>query len=108
MSKKYIVLERFADLQDGKRIYDAGETFPRVGLEVSEDRLVELAGGSNNAQRPLIKEVTTHEAKAEIKAETSVTEVQEKEEVKPAPKQEKVVRPTASKPKARKASKKNA
>lgn len=50
----YKVLTRFADLQDGKRIYEAGETFPRLGLHVSEERLAELAGSDNRIGHPLI------------------------------------------------------
>lgn len=50
----YRALVRFADLQDGKRIYEAGETFPRLGLHVSEERLTELAGSDNRAGHPLI------------------------------------------------------
>ena len=61
---KYIVTERFADLQDDRHIYNAGDTFPRVGLSVSEERLVELSSSKNRLKRPLLKEVTTNEAKA--------------------------------------------
>lgn len=50
----YKVLTRFADLQDGKRIYEAGERFPRPGFSVSEERLTELAGSDNRAGHPLI------------------------------------------------------
>ena len=50
----YRALVRFADLQDGKRIYEAGDTFPRPGFSVSEKRLTELAGSDNRAGHPLI------------------------------------------------------
>lgn len=50
----YKALIRFADLQDGGRIYEAGETFPRLGLSVSEERLAELAGRDNRMGYPLI------------------------------------------------------
>lgn len=50
----YKVLIRFADLQDGGRIYEAGERFPRLGLHVSEERLAELAGSDNRTGHPLI------------------------------------------------------
>lgn len=61
---KYIVLERFADMQDGNRIYDAGAEYPRVGISVSNDRLVALSTTSNGAGKPLIKEIVTNEAEA--------------------------------------------
>ena len=48
-------IERFADLQDGKYIYDAGDDYPRKGLEVTEERLAELAGYNNKQRRPLIE-----------------------------------------------------
>ena len=56
----YIVLMRFADLQDGNRIYEAGENYPRPGFVVSDERLAELAGSDNRAGRPLIVYVDEH------------------------------------------------
>lgn len=53
----YTVLTRFADLQDGNRIYEAGDEYPRPGLSVSAERLAELAGSDNRMGRPLIKAV---------------------------------------------------
>lgn len=44
----------FADLQDGKHFYRAGDTFPREGLTVSAARLDELSGSDNRAGKPLI------------------------------------------------------
>lgn len=49
------VIERFADLQDGNHIYNAGDMFPREGLEVTEERIAELAGYNNKQHRPLIE-----------------------------------------------------
>lgn len=53
----YIVLTRFADLQDGNRIYEAGDTYPRPGFDVSPERLAELAGSDNRMGEPLIVDV---------------------------------------------------
>ena len=53
----YTVLTRFADLQDGNRIYEAGDQYPRPGLSVSDERLAELAGSDNRMGRSLIKAV---------------------------------------------------
>jgi hypothetical protein len=50
----YIVLTRFADLQDGNRIYEAGDEYPRPGFDVTPERLAELAGSDNRVGRPLI------------------------------------------------------
>ena len=54
---KYEVVKTFADLQDGRYLYNVGDTFPHDGAEVSEDRLKELSGSSNKLGTPLIKEV---------------------------------------------------
>lgn len=53
----YVVLTRFADLTDGKRIYEAGDVFPRPGLDVTPERLCELAGSDNRMGKPLIVDV---------------------------------------------------
>lgn len=50
----YKALVRFADLKDGKRIYEAGEEYPRPGFVVTPERLNELAGSDNRAGYPLI------------------------------------------------------
>lgn len=47
----------FADLKDGKRLYLAGETFPRDGLIVTDERLAYLAGSDNLMGYPLIEKV---------------------------------------------------
>lgn len=54
---KYEVVKTFADLQDGRYLYNVGDTFPHEGAEVSEDRLKELSGSGNKLGTPLIKEV---------------------------------------------------
>lgn len=53
----YVAIARFADLMDGKRIYEAGDTFPRPGLNVTPERLKELEGCDNLARKPLIVNV---------------------------------------------------
>ena len=59
----YVAIERFADLMDGKRLYEAGDAYPRPGLNVTPERLAELAGSDNRLGRPVI-------AEAHEKAET--------------------------------------
>lgn len=53
----YKALTRFADLNDGNRIYEAGETYPRPGLDVTPERIAELAGSDNRMGYPLIEAV---------------------------------------------------
>jgi hypothetical protein len=61
----FVVLHRFADLQDVTQtksgalpyIYDIGEEYPRSGKKVSKNRLEELAGNYNTVGYPLIQYV---------------------------------------------------
>ena len=39
----YKVIEYFTDLQDANYEYNVGDTFPRKGLNVSDERLTELS-----------------------------------------------------------------
>lgn len=60
----YKVIKFFTDLQDNKHPYHEGDTFPREGVTVTEERLKELASKKNKRGVALIKEV-----KEEVKAE---------------------------------------
>lgn len=51
----YKVIKFFTDLQDNNYPYNEGDTFPRVGVEVTEGRLTELAGSDNLQGVPLIQ-----------------------------------------------------
>lgn len=51
----YKVIKHFCDLQDKNHSYNEGDIFPRKGLEVSEERLAELAGNNNKQGKPLIE-----------------------------------------------------
>lgn len=63
----YEVIRDFTDLQDNEYPYSVGDTFPRDGLEVSEERLKELSGSQNLQKTPLIKNVTEKQyTKSEI------------------------------------------
>lgn len=53
----YKVIRFFTDLQDNDYPYTEGDTFPREGLSVSEDRIKELSGPDNLQKTPLIKKV---------------------------------------------------
>ena len=70
----YKVIKRFHDLQDARKTksgtvyheYNVGDVFPRKGMDVSDDRIQELAGKDNKQGVPLIELV---EEKAELKEE---------------------------------------
>ena len=61
----YKVIKQFHDLQDATKTknrdvyheYKVGDEYPRKGVNVSEERLKELAGKDNKQGVPLIKEV---------------------------------------------------
>ena len=55
----YVAVMRFADLKDAGRIYEAGENYPRPGLDVAPERIAELAGSDNRMGYPLIKRTET-------------------------------------------------
>ena len=60
---QYRAVMRFADLNDGKHLYEAGDIFPREGLTVTAKRLAELSSGNNRAGLPLIEAVIVKDEK---------------------------------------------
>lgn len=66
----YKVIRGFCDLQDIKETkggsiphpYSVGDTYPRKGLTVSDERLAELASSNNLQGVPLIEEVKRKKA----------------------------------------------
>ena len=61
----YKVIHYFTDLQDFNHPYNVGDVFPRIGLNVTDARLSELAGNRNKQGKPLIEKI---ESKTESKA----------------------------------------
>ena len=51
----YKVIFPFMDKNDENRLYKTGETYPRKGFEVGEERLAELSSKKNSLNIPLIK-----------------------------------------------------
>ena len=74
----YKVIKKFHDLQDATKTkngmiyheYNVGDKFPRKGMDVSEERLEELAGSDNKHGVPLI-ELVEEEAAAKKTDEKS-------------------------------------
>lgn len=50
----YKVLISFADLKDGKYIYEKGDVYPHEGYKPTEDRITELSGNENAFGQPII------------------------------------------------------
>lgn len=53
----YKVIKSFNDLTDGRYTYNKGDTYPRKGLKVSDERIQELSTDANRRGEPLIKEI---------------------------------------------------
>lgn len=53
----YVAAVTFVDLKDGRRLYHAGDVYPRDGLAVSQERLAELSGSDNRMGYPMITAV---------------------------------------------------
>ena len=91
----YKVIKKFHDLQDGKKTkggvvyheYRVGDAFPRKGMNVSDDRIKELAGKDNKQGTPLIGLVKEKaEPKEEPKKAASAKSTAKKPETKVASK----------------------
>ena len=75
----YKVIKKFHDLQDATKTksgevyheYNVGDVFPRDGVEVSEERLAELAGSDNKQGVPLIELVQEEAASKETAKKTA-------------------------------------
>lgn len=65
----YKVISRFTDLQDSDYAYHEGDTYPRDGLEVTEDRLRELSTDRNRQGKPLIEKVVQRKRRKKEDAE---------------------------------------
>lgn len=59
----YKVIKLFTDLHDGDHLYNVGDTFPRKGITVTDERIAELAGSNNLQKTPLIEKVEPKKSK---------------------------------------------
>lgn len=84
----YKAIANFVDLQDNNYKYQAGDNFPREGLEVSKERIEELSTDANRRKAPVIElvpEVVIDEPVVKPIVEPTVEPAQ-KDVKKPAPK----------------------
>lgn len=63
----YKVIKFFTDLQDGNHAYNVGDTFPRKGVAVSEERIARLASTNNARKCVLIEKVEEPKVEEEPK-----------------------------------------
>lgn len=66
----YKVIKFFTDLQDNNHPYNVGDIFPHEGIEVTEERLVELSSSNNKQGKPLIEIVEEQPKKKKAKKAT--------------------------------------
>ena len=77
----YKTLVYFEDLTDKSRPYNAGDTFPREGLQVTEERYKELSTAANRRGIPLIELVPDEKPETEeLKTEEPKIEESKAEE----------------------------
>lgn len=80
----YRVLEYFTDLQDDGYAYHEGDTFPREGVEVTEDRIKELSTRANKRGIPLIEAIADKKIPKKAVSEVTGEPVEEKTDVSPS------------------------
>jgi hypothetical protein len=81
----YKVIKYFTDLHDMDHPYNVGDTFPREEIEVTQERVEELASGNNKQNTPLIEKVEDAETpteESEVPVETTPTEQPKKTSAK--------------------------
>lgn len=56
--KKYEVLHKFIDLEDKKKVYNVGDTYPKpANKKIPHERILELSTSDNKRGMVLIKEL---------------------------------------------------
>ena len=75
---KYEVIRDFVDIQDDNHLYRTRDSFPRAGVDVSEDRASELASDSNRCGVALIKAIEVDEPVVEVEKKPKKEKKKEK------------------------------
>lgn len=78
----YKVIKSFSDLQDGGFVYRAGDAFPRLGKDVTRERVAELSSANNKRKEALIR--YEEEQNKSIAEETETISVEKKRKRKNA------------------------
>ena len=53
----YKVVNSFFDKEDGNRLYEVSQSYPRTGFKPSKERIELLSSDNNNEKKVFIKEV---------------------------------------------------
>ena len=63
----YKVIYKFADKLDKNYVYEVGDIYPREGVDVADERLVELSSNKNAIGKPVIEKMMEEPVKTEEK-----------------------------------------
>lgn len=76
----FLVIAPFVDLEDGHHIYRKGDIYPREGLNVSDERIMQLISTQNKAHKSFLERVAeqTNEENSAVETETFETVEQPK------------------------------
>lgn len=68
----FLVIAPFVDLEDGHHMYRVGDIYPRAGLNVSDERIMQLLSNKNKAHKSLLERVAkqTNEESSAVETET--------------------------------------
>lgn len=93
----YKVIKYFTDLQDDNHAYEVGDEFPHEGMDVSDERIKELAGSDNKQGTPLIELVSDEPTQgAQEPSESEADEVADDETKEPTQGEDAPVKPKRS------------
>lgn len=53
----FLVITPFVDLEDGHYMYRKGDIYPREGLNVSDERIMQLLSNQNKAHKSFLERV---------------------------------------------------
>ena len=76
----FLVIAPFVDLEDGHHIYRKGDIYPRAGLNVSDERIMQLLSTQNKARKSFLERVAeqTNEESSVVETKTVETVEQPK------------------------------
>lgn len=76
----FLVIAPFVDLEDGHHIYRKGDIYPRSGLNVSDERIMQLLSTQNKAHKSFLERVAeqTNEENSVVETKTVETVEQPK------------------------------
>lgn len=76
----YKVIYEFADKLDKNYVYKVGDIYPREGVDVTDERIQELASNKNAIGKPVIEEVMPKPVEKEEAETESEPEVEAERE----------------------------